>query len=62
MLTVETVGVADGVGLASGDSTLPVVTDAVDTVDVRGTVGVVSDSLVTVIGIIVDFVKVIQRG
>ena len=50
MLTVETVGVVKGVVV----TVLSVVTGAVDAVVVRGTVGVVSDLLVTDVGLVMD--------
>jgi len=53
VLIVETVGVVNGVV----EKGLSVVTGAVDAVVVRGIVGVVSDSLVTVVGPAVDSVK-----
>ena len=53
VLTVETVGVVNGVVV----TVLSVVTGAVDAVVVRATVGVVSVSVVTDLGILVDSTK-----
>jgi len=53
VLTVDTVGVVNGVVV----TVLSVVTGAVVAVVVNGTVGVVSDSVVTVVGVVVDSVN-----
>jgi len=53
VLTVDTVGVVNGVVV----TVLSVVTGPVVAVVVNGTVGVVSDSVVTVVGVVVDSVN-----
>jgi len=53
VLTVDTVGVVNGVVV----TVLSVVTGAVVAVVVNGTVGVVSDSVVAVVGVVMDSVN-----